>query len=127
MNLLFDHNVSRRLRKHLSPHRVRLTREEGWNELDNGDLLAIAQKEFDVLLTNDTNIYHQQKVAAYDISVIVLRAFNNDYDSLVCLMDDVLQTIETLQPGQVVYLYAADKPKKSDQRRGKGPFAKGRR
>jgi hypothetical protein len=38
MNLLFDHNLSRRLRKHLAPHYVRLTGEEGWNELENGDL-----------------------------------------------------------------------------------------
>lgn len=127
MNLLFDHNLSRRLRKHLTPHYVRLTREEGWNELENGDLLIIAQEEFDALLTTDANIYHQQKVASYDIAVIVLRAFDNNYDSLVVLMDDVLKTLETILPGQTLYLYADEKLKKSDQRRGKGPFAKRRK
>lgn len=79
MHILFDHNLPRKLRHHLPPHTVRLTKELEWNQFNNGDLLNLAQNEFDVLLTVDANIYHQQNVALYDIAVIVLRVYDNTY------------------------------------------------
>ena len=121
MRLLFDHNFPRKLKRHLPPHEVVLTREAGWDDFDNGELLAAAQQTFDVLLTMDTNIYHQQKVAQFNIAVIVLRAYNNKYDSLRPLMSDVLSQLETIEPGKVYYIYIDEKLKESDRRKGKGP------
>jgi hypothetical protein len=43
MNILFDHCVDRRLRKHLGGHDVRLSKEEHLEELSNGELLQAAQ------------------------------------------------------------------------------------
>lgn len=81
MQVLFDHNLPRKLRNDLRPHFVSLTKEVGWNDLGNGKLLAAAQPLFDVLLTADANIYHQQKVARFDIAVVVLRAYDLKYKS----------------------------------------------
>jgi predicted nuclease of predicted toxin-antitoxin system len=89
--------------------------------LSNGELLTRAQQNFDVLITCDTNIYHQQKVAAYNIAVIVLRAYDIKYESLSPLMAETLQAIQTIQPGSVVYVYVDEKLKLSDRRKGKGP------
>jgi predicted nuclease of predicted toxin-antitoxin system len=122
MEILLDHNVARKLRRYLSPHRVSLTVEMGWNELSNGELLKEAQRRFDVLITTDSNLYHQNKVARFDIAVIVLRAFSNRYVHLVKLMPEALEVIEIIQPGQVIYLYADQKLALADERKGKsGP------
>ena len=51
MQILFDHNLPRKLKNHLSPHQVVLTVKAGWDDLENGELLAAAQQRFDVLLT----------------------------------------------------------------------------
>jgi predicted nuclease of predicted toxin-antitoxin system len=123
MRLLFDHNLSRKLKNHLSPHEVVLTREAGWDDFDNGELLEAAQQTFDALLTTDTNIYHQQKVEQFDIAVIVLRAYNNKYESLRPMMPDVLSLLETVEPGKVYHVYIDEKLKESDRRKGKGPVA----
>lgn len=121
MRVLFDHNLTRELQRELAPHEAALTRENGWDDFDNGELLDAAQHAFDVLLTMDTNIYHQQKVAQFDIAVIVLRAYNNKVESLRPLMPALLSQLETVEPGQVYYIYADEKLKESDRRKGKGP------
>lgn len=49
----------------------------GWNTIKNGELLALAAKEFDVFVTVDRNLSFQQNVSALLIAVIVLRARSN--------------------------------------------------
>jgi hypothetical protein len=44
----------------------------GWASKTNGELLALASAEFDVFLTSDRNLSHQQNLSAFDIAVIVL-------------------------------------------------------
>lgn len=43
----------------------------------NGELLDAAQRAFDVLLTMDRSLRHQQHLPRYDLSVIVLLATSN--------------------------------------------------
>jgi hypothetical protein len=74
-NVLFDNGVPRPLRKRLQPYRIVTTQELGWEQLKNGELLRIAEADFDVLITTDSNIKYQQSLPARDIALIVLRAF----------------------------------------------------
>jgi len=124
MRILLDHNLDWRLWELLQPHEVVTTRRMQWDRYENGDLLNVAQAEFDILLTTDANLYHQNKVADYNLAVIVLRAYRNSYQALAPLMGEVLQALETVQPGEVVYAYADEKLKVADQRKGKGPSKK---
>lgn len=86
MRILLDHNLDWRLWELLQPHEVITTRRMRWDRYENGELLEVAQTEFDVLLTTDTNLYHQQKVADYDLAVVVLRAYRNSMEALTPLM-----------------------------------------
>lgn len=54
MGVLLDEMLDRRLKRWL-PERVEVVtvRERGWDSKKNGELLALAEKEFDVLLTTD--------------------------------------------------------------------------
>ena len=124
MQILFDHNLPRKLRRDFLPHQIGLTKELGWNRFSNGVLLSLAQTEFDVLLTVDANIYHQQDVALYDIAVIVLRVYNNRYESIVPLVSEALALFEQVAPGEIRYMYFDEALRASDLRQGKGPYAK---
>ena len=54
MRVLLDEMLPRKL-KRLLPEGVEAVtvRERGWDSKKNGELLALAEKEFDVLLTTD--------------------------------------------------------------------------
>jgi hypothetical protein len=101
-----------------------LTKEKGWQKPANGALLAEAQTEFDALLTMDANLYHQQNVAQYNLAVIVLRAYDNDYQSVLPLLPEVLDLLERAKPGEIYYAYIDEKLQESDRRKGKGPYTK---
>ncbi len=117
MRILFDNCTSRKLRKHLKPHEVRLAKEESWADLANGKLLSVAQDSFDVVVTNDKSIRYQQRLSDYDVALIVLRGISNKAEELVGLMPDVLRVLETIQSGEVVYLYTAAAQRVEDRRK----------
>ncbi len=117
MKILFDHCVDRRLRKHISGHEVRLAKEEHLEEFKNGKLLEAAQQKFDVLLTTDKNIKYQQNLPQFSIALIVLRGIKNKAGELIELIPAVINTLETIRPGDVVYLYTAAAQQVEDRRR----------
>ena len=73
MRILFDHNTPRQLRVHLAEHTTDTAREKGWAEISNGRLLYLAEREgYDILITADQSMRHQQNFARRQVSVIVL-------------------------------------------------------
>jgi len=124
MRILLDHNLDWRLWELLQPHEVITTRRMQWDRYENGELLEVAQIEFDALLTTDANLYHQQKVADYDLAVVVLRAYKNSLEALTPLMGPVMNLLERIRPGEIHYIYVNEALQQSDLRRGKGPYAK---
>lgn len=78
MRVLFDHNVDRRLRKHLPGHTVRTAREMGWEKFENGVLIqTAADGKFDALLSIDKNIEYQQNLGTLPLPIIVLDSVSN--------------------------------------------------
>ena len=71
MKILFDEGMPRALRKNLSEHQVTRVQDLGWAGLKNGELLKRADKQFDVLLTTDQHLKHQQNLKRFEISIIV--------------------------------------------------------
>lgn len=124
MRILLDHNLDWRLWELLQPHEVVTTKRMGWDRYGNGELLDVAQTDFDVLLTTDTNLYHQQKVADYHLAVIVLRAYQNSMEALAPLMGQMMDLLERIQPGEIHYVYIDERLQQADMRRGRGPYAK---
>ena len=110
MRVLFDEMVPRRL-KRLLPDGTQVTtvRERGWGSLKNGDLLGVAQREFDVLVTMDKGIPHQQNLSRFDLSVIVLRARSNRYADLAPLAEKASAALSEARRGEPTFI-EADKP-----------------
>lgn len=120
MNLLFDQGVPKKLRRYLSGHKVRTAYEAGLSELENGDLLRAAEKDFDVLITCDSNIKYQQRLSEFDIALVVLRAFTNSLDDYLPLVPQLLTILDAIEPGKVEYLYANEKLRLKDELKGRG-------
>ena len=72
MKILFDQGTRAPLRGALTAHQVSTAHEMGWSELDNGRLLAAAEETFDVLVTTDRNLRHQQSMTGRRLAVLVL-------------------------------------------------------
>ena len=72
MRILFDHGTPAPLRHALKEHAVATAYELGWSELDNGELLAATEAEFDVLVTTDQNLRYQQRVAGRRLAILIL-------------------------------------------------------
>ena len=51
--------------------------------MKNGELLRVAENEFDVWVTADQNIEYQQNLNRFNIAVIVLVAPNNRLETLL--------------------------------------------
>ncbi len=106
MTILLDHCLPKRLRRSLTGHAVTTTRERRWEEIGNGELLSLSEEAFDVFLTIDKGIKHQQNITGRTIIVITLRAKNNRLETLVPLMPQVLALLPTVEPGQVYRVQA---------------------
>lgn len=74
----------------------------GWSGKENGELLRLAADGFDVLLTADRNLEHQQNLTALPISVVVLVAPTNRIESLAPLVPELLELLTTLPPRRLV-------------------------
>lgn len=74
VRIMLDHNLDWRLKRLLPGHEVVTAKDMGWEEARNGDLLTVAEAEFDVLLTGDKNLRHHQNLRGRSIALIVLLA-----------------------------------------------------
>ena len=74
MLVLFDNGTPRTLARYLIDHHaVTEARARGWEELENGELLNVAEAAgFEVLVTTDKNLSYQQNLAARKIAIVVL-------------------------------------------------------
>ncbi len=103
MRLLLDESLTRHLAPRLPGHDVRTVAQEGWAGLKNGELLQrAAAAGFEVLVTGDRNLQHQQNVPAAGIGVVVVAAHTNRIEDLLPLVPRVLEAVDRIVPGEVI-------------------------
>lgn len=94
--------MPRRLARLLAPEAQAMTvAQRGWKGKRNGDLLNVAQYEFDALLTMDRGMAHQQNLADFDLAVVLLRARSNRLEDLEPLAEAVKETLRDTPPGML--------------------------
>ena len=102
MKILLDECLDWRLRHELPGHEVKTVQEMGWDGLQNGRLLALAQGDFQVFITGDRNLFFQQPVPRFALAVVVLKAASIRLVHTRPLMPKVLALLASLKPGQLV-------------------------
>ena len=110
MRILLDHCVPKPIRRYLAGHDVKTAYQMGWQELSNGRLLTEAEHEFDVLLTVDQNINHQQNMAGRQLAIVVLCAADNRLETLLPLVPNLLSILTIVENGKVYRVDVEDTP-----------------
>ena len=75
--MLLDECVPQRFRHAIEGHEVSTVPHMGWASEKNGKLLGMAEQHFDVFVTTDQNLRHQQSIADFDLAVVVLEVQRN--------------------------------------------------
>jgi hypothetical protein len=81
-----------------SGHEISTAYELGWSELTNGELLDAAEREgYEVLVTTDSNLRHQQDLATRKLGVVVLRT--TSWPRIQRAATAIVEAIEGARPG----------------------------
>ena len=105
MRILLDENLDWRLGRYLADHQVKSVPLLGWAGIQNGELLKKAVEEgFEVLVTMDSNMVHQQNIGHHAIAVIALRAKSNRLDDTCPLMALLQKLLPTAKRGTVTFV-----------------------
>ena len=98
MRILFDHGTPRSIARWLHGHIVVEAIARGWDRLGNGVLLKAAEEAgFDVLLSTDKNIQHQQNLTGRKIAVVILG--NPQRPAVHRYIDRVVAAVNAATPG----------------------------
>jgi len=99
MRVLFDQGTPTPLRQSLPQYEVSTVYERGWSELTNGELLDAAVREgYEILVTTDSNLRHQQNLADRRLAVVVL--LSTSWPRIQQAIPTVIDTIRSAAPGR---------------------------
>jgi hypothetical protein len=101
MKVLLDENIPRKLKYRFSEEFEILTVPDmGWSGIKNGDLLKrMNEKEFNVLISLDKNMSHQQNLEKFKVCLIVLDSKNSLYSTVL----GFIPKIENLLTKELIY------------------------
>ncbi|MGB3203447.1 MAG: DUF5615 family PIN-like protein [Crinalium sp.] len=106
MKLLFDECIDRKLAREFIDYEVKTVPQMGWAGIKNGKLLALAEAEFDVFITVDSNLSFQQNLPQFDMAVIVLQAPSNRLADMKPLVPKILAVLSSAARGQATTVSA---------------------
>lgn len=106
MRILLDECLPKKLKRELAEFDVMTVADCQWKGKKNGQLLRLAEKQFDVFITIDRGIRYQQNLVQFDLAVITLSAPDNRFESLQLLMAEVKRAVHQLSPGEILQISA---------------------
>lgn len=103
MKILIDECAPKDLRYSFAAagHNCATVQEAGWSGKKNGELMTLAEGNFDVLLTLDKNIRFQQNLSGRKIAVLIIGAKSNDIDDILPHVSEALTALKSIQSGQI--------------------------
>ena len=100
MKLLLDECIDRKLAREFVNYEVKTVPQMGWAGVKNGQLLTLAEAQFDIFITVDRNLSFQQNLSQFDIAIIVLHVPSNRLADLKSLVPKVLTILDIASKGQ---------------------------
>jgi hypothetical protein len=101
MRVLFDQATPVPIGRFLRGHAVSTAAQEGWDQLENGELLNAAEAAgFEVLVTTDKNMRYQQNLAGRKIAIIVLG--KQQWPEVRPHVDRIVAALNAVTPGTFV-------------------------
>lgn len=100
--VLLDESLPRRLKSVLDGYDIVTMNEAGWAGVSNGELLRLAADRFDVFLTGDKNLQHQQNLSKFSVGIVVVGGYSTKLGDLLPLVPGLREAIENVPPGRLV-------------------------
>lgn len=100
MNILLDECTPRLVKKRLPKLNIQTVQEMGWSGLKNGELLTVAESQFDVFVTTDQNLRYQQNLQGRKLAVLLLPS--NQVPVVERLINDIEAKLATIQAGDFI-------------------------
>lgn len=97
MRILFDQGTPVPLRSLLVEHDVSTAFELGWSTLSNGELLTVAAGQFDMLITTDRHLRHQQDLSGRRLAILVLAT--TSWRRIQAHGDEIVRAVASMAPG----------------------------
>ena len=72
MRILLDECVPWPIQKLLGGHECVTVKQRGWMGIKNGDLLGLAEGEFDLFVASDQSLRYQQNLAGCRLPILYL-------------------------------------------------------
>jgi len=105
MKMLLDECVPKRLKTKFDAIEVYTVSEMGWSGVKNGNLMKLcAANHFDILLTIDKKMIHQQNLDKYDITIVVLNTHTSKIEELNLFIPSFLQQLPYFQKHKAYYI-----------------------
>jgi hypothetical protein len=98
MRILFDNGTPKPIAVCLTGHEITYTRQIGWHEMENGELIEQAEAAgYEVLLSTDKNIRYQQNLTHRKIALVILS--NQQWPLVRLHLDRIAAAVNACTPG----------------------------
>jgi len=98
MRILFDQCTPVGIKRVLREHEVKTAAQPGWSTLLNGELLSVAERAgFQVLVTSDQNLVHQQNLSRLKIAIVALSS--GRWSLIEPALDLIAEAVHKAEPG----------------------------
>ncbi len=104
MRVLLDECVHAGLKKALLSHSIFTVSDMGWNGITNGRLLQLISGQFNLFITVDTKMPHQQNLKGLPFAIFFLAIADNNFSSYPPLLPLLEMNIPSALPGQIICL-----------------------
>ena len=104
MRVLLDECVHAGLKKALLSHSIFTVSDMGWNGITNGRLLQLISGQFNLFITVDTKMPHQQNLKGLPFAIFFLAIADNNFSSYTPLLPLLEMNIPSALPGQIICL-----------------------
>jgi predicted nuclease of predicted toxin-antitoxin system len=104
VRILLDECAPSALKSYFRKHgyECRTVQEAGWSGKRNAELLNLAETNFDVLFTVDTNLRYQQNLTNRRIAIVILQSSSNRLENLRPFFPECVESIGKTAPGEIV-------------------------
>ncbi len=103
MKIVFDNNIPAGLARALPGHEVLTCPKLGWTTLRNGTLLSTAEADgFDLMITADQNLKHQQNLTKRRIALVILGS--NRWTIVRHYIVLIASSVEAATPNSYVFI-----------------------
>lgn len=107
--------VDRRLKRFFSEQEIKTAREMGWSELTNGQLFqAAASSGFDVVLTVDRKLKHEQNLTELPVAVVIIASGDTRLSALLPFVSAIKRIFSYLPPALVSKLHTLNALRRED-------------